>query len=483
MHSIVNSPHNNYVAGEWIQGNDYIKNINPSDVSHVIGEYALGDARTVDTAVAASKQAEHAWRNSTPQQRFDVLDYIGTELLSLNKKIGSMLSSEEGKTLAEGLAEVTRAGQIFKFFAGEALRIKGDYLESVRAGVEVNIMREPSGTIGIITPWNYPLAIPAWKIAPALAFGNCVVFNPACLVPGCAWILAEIISRSNLPAGVFNLVMGRGSLAGQAIVDHPDVSGISFTGSAGVGQAIASSCASRFAKVQLEMGGKNPLVILGDADLDRAVSAAVDGAFYSTGQRCTASSRFIVTEDIHDQFVAAVVERMRALKVGHALDASTDIGPVVDSSQLNQDQDYIKIGLDEGANLASGGVQPELKTRGYYFTPALFTETDNTMRINREEIFGPVASVIKVKDYDEALMVANDTEFGLSSGIFTSSLKYATDFRKNSQAGMVMVNLPTAGVDYHAPFGGRKGSSMGMREQGQYAIEFYTTVKTAYLCA
>ncbi len=360
------------------------------------------------------------------------------------------------------------------------MRTPGEKIASIRPGVDIEITREPVGVIGLITPWNFPIAIPAWKIAPALAYGNCVVFKPADLVPGSAWALADIIIRAGVPAGVFNLVMGRGSVVGEAMLNHPDVDAVSFTGSVETGKHVAAICASRLAKVQLEMGGKNPMVVLDDADLNVAVGAAVNGAFFSTGQRCTASSRFIVTDGIHDAFVNAMTEKMKSLKVGDALEAGIDIGPVVDQKQLDVDMSYIDIGVREGAKLAWGGERLNRANEGFFLSPALFTETNNAMRINREEIFGPVASVIRVKDYDEALAVANDTAFGLSAGICTTSLSKAQHFKRNAQAGMVMVNLPTAGVDYHVPFGGRKGSSYGSREQGRYAVEFYTSVKTAY---
>jgi aldehyde dehydrogenase (NAD+) len=358
-------------------------------------------------------------------------------------------------------------------------------LPSVRPGIGVEMTREAVGVVGLITPWNFPIAIPAWKIAPALAYGNAVVFKPADLVPGCGHALAEIIARSGIPAGVFNLVMGRGSVVGQTFLTHPDVAAVSFTGSVETGRKVAQACvaATPMKKVQLEMGGKNPLVVLDDADLKVAVECAVNGAFFSTGQRCTASSRLIVTTGIHDAFVKALTERLQGLIVDDALKAGTHIGPVVDQSQLDQDERYIRIGRDEGAKLAWGGERLNRATPGFYLQPALFTDVDNRMRIAREEIFGPVAAVIPAKNYDEALALANDTEFGLSAGICTSSLKHAAHFRRNSEAGMVMVNLPTAGVDYHVPFGGRKGSSYGPREQGAYAREFYTTVKTSYVFA
>ena len=476
----------NFIGGQWLAGARSQANINPSDTRDVIGEYALADAAQARLAVDAAAEAAPAWALSGPQQRFEVLDRVGSELLARSAQLGDLLAREEGKTLPEAIGEVTRAGQIFKFFAGEALRQRGDLLASVRPGISVEVTREPLGVVALITPWNFPIAIPAWKIAPALAHGNCVVFKPAELVPGSAWALAEILSRSGLPAGAFNLLMGSGAEVGPALVDDPRVAGLSFTGSVATGRRLAAACAARGAKFQLEMGGKNPLVVLDDADLPTAVNCAVQGAFYSTGQRCTASSRFIVTDGLHDRFVAAVVERLGTLKVDDARRAGTDIGPVVDERQLAIDLDYLRIAREEGATLAFGGEHRPVNAQGqpgHYLTPALLTGTHNAMRISREEVFGPVANVIRVRDYDEALAVANDTPFGLSSGLCTSSLKHATHFKRHAQAGMVMVNAPTAGADFHVPFGGRKASSAGAREQGTYASEFYTTVKTAYTAA
>ncbi|KTT27801.1 aldehyde dehydrogenase family protein [Pseudacidovorax intermedius] len=477
------SEFDNLVNGEWLAGASYSPNLNPSNLADVIGQYTQGDASHVDAAVAAATAAFPAWSTGSVQARSDALDRIGSEILARKEELGALLSREEGKTRAEGIGEVTRAGQIFKFFAGECLRLSGETLPSVRPGIGVEITREPVGVVGLITPWNFPIAIPAWKIAPALAFGNCVVLKPADLVPGSSWALAEIIHRSGIPAGVFNLVMGRGSVIGNALVQHRDIHAISFTGSVGVGRGIALECVKGGKKVQLEMGGKNPQVVLDDANLDQAVELCVQSAFYSTGQRCTASSRLIVTEGIYPRFIEAMKARMAKINVGDALAQGTDIGPVSSQSQLEQDLSYVEIGKAEGATLAVGGERLARGTEGYYMAPALFSESGKAMRINREEIFGPVASVIRVKDYDEALATANDTEFGLSAGIATTSLKHATHFKRHSQAGMVMVNLPTAGVDYHVPFGGRKGSSYGPREQGRYAQEFFTTVKTAYTMA
>lgn len=472
----------NFIGGEWVDGSGVTRNINPSNTNDLVGEYAKADKVQTEKAIAAAKAAFPAWAQSTPQVRYDALNKISLEILARKEELGRLLAREEGKTLPEGIGEVARAGQIFAFFAGEALRLIGEKGASVRPGLEVEITREPMGVVGMITPWNFPIAIPAWKIAPALCYGNTVVFKPAELVPGSAHALSEIITRSGIPAGVFNLVIGSGSVVGQTLLEHPDVAAISFTGSVATGRKIAQACvmSSNMKKFQLEMGGKNPLVVLDDADLKTAVEVAVNGAYFSTGQRCTASSRLIVTEGIHDRFVAAMAERLNGLSVDDALKAGVHIGPVVDQNQLDQDLRYIKIGQDEGAKLAFGGELLKRENPGHYLQPALFTEASNNMRIAREEIFGPVAAVIRAKNYEEALAISNDTEFGLASGICTTSLKYASHYKRNSESGMVMVNLPTAGVDYHVPFGGRKGSSYGAREQGSYAREFYTTVKTAY---
>ena len=471
--------HRNLIAGEWVDG-DSVANINPSDTRDVVGDYVRATAADTVKAVAAAKAAFPKWSRSGLLERHAVLKKTADEILARKDEIGRLLSREEGKTLPEGIGETIRAAQIFDFFAGECLRLTGETVPSVRPNIGVEITREAVGVVGIITPWNFPIAIPAWKIAPALAYGNCVVFKPADLVPGCSWAICDILHRAGLPAGVLNLVMGKGSVVGQAMLDSPDLAAITFTGSQATGARVAASSLPFNRKFQLEMGGKNPLVVLDDADLKTAVECAVQGAFFSTGQRCTASSRLIVTAGIHEAFVAACKERLAGLVVDDAVKAGTHIGPVVDAGQLAQDVEYVAVGKNEGAVLAFGGEQVTRATPGFYMTPALFTEATNAMRISREEIFGPVASVIRVKDYDEALAVANDTPFGLSSGICTQSLKHATHFKRNAEAGMVMVNLPTAGVDFHVPFGGRKGSSFGSREQGKYAAEFFTVVKTAY---
>jgi aldehyde dehydrogenase (NAD+) len=473
----------NFIAGEWLEATQAAENVNPSNTGDVIGLYARADAKATERAIEAASEAFPAWSRSGIQQRHDILKRIGDEILARKDELGRLLAREEGKTLAEGVGETARAGQIFLYYAAECVRLAGEKIASVRPNIDIEITREPLGVVGLITPWNFPIAIPAWKIAPALAYGNCVVFKPADLVPGTAHALSKIIAGSGVPPGVFNLVMGRGSVVGEALVKHPDVAAISFTGSVATGRGIAAECVAGMKKFQLEMGGKNPLVVLDDADLGVAVECAANGAFFSTGQRCTASSRLIVTEGIHDRFVRALTERMNALVIDDALKSGTQIGPAVDQSQLEQDLRYVEIGKQEGARLVAGGDRLERDAPGFYMKPALFTDVRNDMRIAREEIFGPVAAVLRVENYEAALALANDTPFGLCAGICTTSLKHATHFKRDAAAGMVMVNLPTAGVDYHVPFGGRKGSSYGPREQGRYAAEFYTMVKTAYTLA
>ena len=472
--------HRNLIAGAWVAG-EPVANRNPSDTDDIIGLYHHAAPGNVADAIAAARGAFSAWARSGAQTRLELLDRIGAEILARRDELADLLAREEGKTLREALGEVTRAGNIFRFFAGECVRTGGELLPSVRPAAEVVVTREPIGVVSVIAPWNFPIAIPAWKIAPALAHGNCVVFKPAELTPGSAWALAEIIQRAGVPAGVFNLVMGSGAVLGGSLLDGVDA--VSFTGSTGVGHRIRSEATERGLKVQLEMGGKNALVVLADADLDTAVQCALDGAFFSTGQRCTASSRLIVEEAVHDRFVDALRIAMRQQVVGDARDPATTIGPVVDERQLATDLSYIAIASQEGGQLVEGGEVIGQTAKCHFLRPALFVETDAAMRINREEVFGPVASVIRVADYDEAVHVANDCDFGLCAGICTTSLAKTAHFRRNAEVGMVMVNLPTAGVDYHVPFGGRKASSHGPREQGRYAAEFYTTIKTAYVAA
>jgi aldehyde dehydrogenase (NAD+) len=468
-----------FIGGEAVSGEATQESINPSNLDDVVARYPKGSSAEVDEAAKAARKAFPAWAEASPEVRSDLLDKVGSIIMERAKDLGRLLSREEGKTLPEGTGEVMRAARIFKYFAGEALRRHGQALESTRPGIDVTTHREALGVVGLITPWNFPIAIPAWKTAPALAFGNTVVLKPASPTPAIAYALAAIIQEAGAPPGVFNFVLGEGDV-GQAITDHPEIDAISFTGSQYVGQKVAEGAIKRQARIQLEMGGKNPLVVLDDADLDRAVACAIDGAFFGTGQRCTASSRIIVADGIHDRFVAALAEKAKSLKVGDALDPSSQIGPAVSESQLEQNMRYVGIARDEGGRLATGGELLELEHRGYYMQPTVIADTAAEMRINCEEVFGPVASTVRVKDYEEALAMANRGQFGLSAGIVTNSLKHARHFRRNVKAGMVMINLPTAGVDYHVPFGGTRKSSYGQREQGFAAVEFYTQIKTVY---
>ncbi|MFP4405415.1 aldehyde dehydrogenase family protein [Rhodosalinus sp.] len=473
----------NFIAGAWQDGAGTVENRNPSDLSDVIGHYAQADAAQLDAALAAARAAQPAWGATGPQKRHDVLMAIGTELMARAGEIGTMIAREEGKPLAEGKGEAYRAGQFFTYFAAEALRQLGQTADSVRPEIEIDVRREPMGVVAIISPWNFPVATPAWKIAPALAFGNAVIWKPANQTPASAVALTEIIARQDLPEGLFNLVMGPGGEVGQRLVESAQVDAISFTGSVPVGRRIAAAAIGNMTKIQMEMGSKNPMVICDDCDLDLAVAHAVTAAFGGTGQKCTAASRLVVQEGVHDAFAEKLVAATEALRVGHALDEGTQIGPVVSEAQLANNLDYIGLGRSEGAELLCGGTRLERPAEGYYMAPAVFAGTDNTMRINREEMFAPITCILRAGSYDEALHMANDTEFGLTAGIMTRSLSRATHFRRNARAGCVMVNLPTAGTDYHVPFGGRGASSYGPREQGRHAEEFYTTVKTAYIHA
>ena len=475
--------HDNYINGEWIAGSSYHENVSPSDTTDVIGLFAHASETDVAAAIEAARNAAPAWAEFGLEARKAILDKIGDELIARSEEIGRILAREEGKTLAEGIGETYRAGQFFQYYGAEVLRQLGQSADSVRPGVEVEVRREPVGVVGIITPWNFPVAIPAWKIAPALAYGNTVVFKPSEITPASAWLLMDIISRAGLPDGVMNFVNGTGAKVGEAISGSPDVDALSFTGSVAIGQHIARNVVGHMGRVQLEMGSKNALVVLDDADLDVAVACAINGAFFGTGQKCTASSRLIVEKGIHDEFVGKLIEAMQALKVGDPLDGDTQIGSLASEAQFNKVMSYIESAQNEGATLACGGSSVETGLSGFYIEPTLFVDTHNDMQINREEVFGPVTCVIKADNYEHALALSNDSQFGLSAGVVTQSLARANHFKRHSKSGCVMINLPTAGTDYHVPFGGRKSSSYGPREQGKNAEEFYTVIKTTYLKA
>jgi acyl-CoA reductase-like NAD-dependent aldehyde dehydrogenase len=473
----------NFIAGEWRGATSCAENINPSDTRDCIGYYAKASRADTLDAIAAAKQSFKAWSGTSPLSRFEALDAIGSEIIARKNELGDMLAREEGKTLAEACGEAHKAGHLFKYFASEVYRSDKDGYTSVRDGVDLQVRRQPIGVVGAITPWNFPLAIPAWKIAPALAYGNTVVFKPAELVPGSAWLLSDIISKAGLPEGVFNLVMGSGLEAGETLVGSGDVAGVTFTGSTKIGKHIGSRVFERGGKFQLEMGGKNPLIVLDDASLDTAVECAIQGSYYSTGQRCTASSRLIVTMGIHDAFVEAMIENIRSLVVGDARAPRTNLGPVVSEQQLENNESFLKIGIRDGADVRVGGERLSLHSPGHYLSPALFTNSSNQMQINQEEIFGPIAAIIPVADYDEALQTANDTDYGLSAGIITQNTKLQDHFVNNIEVGMAQINLATAGMDFHAPFTGRKGSSFGPPEKSSYCREFFTDYKVVHAAA
>ncbi|WP_299872238.1 aldehyde dehydrogenase family protein [uncultured Sulfitobacter sp.] len=473
----------NYIAGEWVAGASEIENRNPSDLSDLIGMFAQASPDQLDATLEQAQRAQVEWAAYGIERKYNVLMAIGTEMMRRAEELGTLLAREEGKPLAEGRGEVYRAGQFFTYYAAETLRQMGDTADSVRDGIEIDVRREPVGVVAVISPWNFPTATASWKIAPALCYGNAVVWKPANVTPASAVALVEIIARQDVPKGLVSLVMGAGSAIGQRLVESPKVGAISFTGSVPVGKCIAASAIQNLTRVQLEMGSKNALAVMDDADLDLAVSLALGGAFGGSGQKCTASSRLVVHQSVHDQFVEKLVAGAKAMKVGHALEEGTQMGPVVSEQQLNENLAYVDLAASEGAELLCGGQRLEMATEGYYMSPGVFVGTTNDMRINREEMFAPLACVIPVASYDEALHVVNDTNFGLTAGIVTTNLARATHFRRNAQSGCVMVNLPTAGTDYHVPFGGRGDSSYGPREQGRTAAEFYTIVKTAYIAS
>ncbi|RFP90220.1 aldehyde dehydrogenase family protein [Rhodobacteraceae bacterium 63075] len=473
----------NFIAGEWLEGPDTIENRSPSDIGDLEGVYTQASPEQLDTALDAARAAQAEWAAYGLERKQAVLMNIGNELMARADELGELLSREEGKPRAEGRGEVYRSGQHFTYYAAEILRQLGQTVQSVRPGVEVDIKREPVGVVGVISPWNFPMAIPAWKIAPALAYGNAVVWKPANLVPGSAHALAEIISRQDVPDGLVNLVMGSGGGIGQALAESAKIDAMTFTGSIPVGRGIAAAALPNMTKLQMEMGSKNALAVMDDGDLDVAVAMTLNGAFSGTGQKCTASSRLVVHQGIHDAFVEKLVDATKAMKVGHALEEGTQMGPVVSESQLGENLDWVEKGQAEGAELACGGARLNMPHEGYYMSPGVFVNATNDMAISREELFAPLTNVIKVGSYEEALATVNDTRFGLSSGIITSSLARAAHFKQNARTGVVTVNLPTGGMDYHVPFGGRGDSSYGPREQGQAAAEFFTTMKTTYTAA
>ena len=475
--------HKNYIAGEWVAGETAIENRNPSDVTDIIGSYAQASTAQLDTAFDAARAAQKIWSRTGLEVRQTILMQIGNALMARADELGELLSREEGKPRAEGRGEVYRAGQFFTYYAAEVLRQIGDNADSVRPDIEIDVRRDPVGVVAVVSPWNFPTATAVWKIAPALAFGNAIIWKPANLVPASAVALAEIIASTDLPAGLFNLVMGAGSSIGDALVTSAAIDAITFTGSVETGRRIAAGAIANMTRMQMEMGSKNALAVMDDADIDLAVACAVNGAYGGTGQKCTASSRIIVHDAVHDQFVDKMLAATNALQVGHALEEGTQIGPVVSDTQLAENLDYVALAKSEGGEILCGGERLSLAHDGFYMAPCLVAGTQNDWRVNREEMFAPIACIMRAGSYDEALNIVNDTPFGLTAGIITKSLARASHFRRNADTGCVMVNLPTAGTDYHVPFGGRGDSSYGPREQGQYAVDFFTSVKTAYIAS
>ncbi|WP_027415285.1 aldehyde dehydrogenase family protein [Aneurinibacillus terranovensis] len=475
--------YSNYINGQWKEpaSTNYSANINPHN-GEILGEFPLSSREDAREAAAAAKAAFPAWKKLSFQQRAAYLQKAAAILKSRTEEVGRDLTLEEGKTLAEGIGETMRAISILEYYAGEARQPLGDVIPSANAQTFLYTTRVPVGPVGLITPWNFPIAIPVWKMAPALIYGNTVVIKPADSTPKSVYHVVNALHEAGIPAGVVNCVFGRGSIVGAEWVENPDIKAISFTGSNSVGCQIQERATARGKKVQLEMGGKNPLIVLADADVNKAVEIAIKGAFSSTGQKCTATSRVIVEARIYDEFRDMLIERTKALKVGNPLEKETFMGPCVSKAQRDTVWSMIEAGKKE-ANLLCGGnlLQDEETAQGYYIQPAIFDSVSRDARIAREEIFGPVIALFKVNSYEEAVELANDTEFGLSAAICTNNFTLVQRFVEDIESGIVHVNSETAGAEPQVPFGGCKNSSSGSREQGKTAIEFYTQVKTVYL--
>ncbi|MEH7452862.1 aldehyde dehydrogenase family protein [Gottfriedia acidiceleris] len=473
----------NYINGQWKQPTlgEYRENYSPHN-GESLGEFPSSTEEDTRQAILAAKTAFLSWKKLSYQQRAAYLQKAADLLKAKVHEIGRDLTLEEGKTLAEGIGETQRAISILEYFAGEARQPVGEVIPSGNTNTFLYTTRTPIGPIGLITPWNFPIAIPVWKMAPALVYGNTVVIKPADLTPKSVYHVIKALDEAGIPAGVVNCVFGRGSVVGTELVEHPYIKAISFTGSNQVGNQIQQKAVAKGKKVQMELGGKNPLIVLADADQEKAVEIAVSGAFKSTGQKCTATSRVIVEESIYEAFRNRLVERTKTLKVGNPLHDETFVGPAVSQSQLAGVLAMIEAGKDE-ATLLCGGEIPadkELKN-GFYVQPTIFENVSPNARIAREEIFGPVIALFKVKNYEEAVKMANDTEYGLSAAICTNNFTIAQRFVEDIEVGLVHVNNETAGSEPQVPFGGCKSSSTGSREQGKTAIDFYTQVKTVYM--
>lgn len=475
----------NYINGEWriASSSKTVNNVNPANTDEILGTVRLSTREEAKSAVEAASEAFREWR-ATPAPTRGRIVAKAARLMEENKEsLAQLLTREEGKTISESRGELQRAINVAEFCAGESRRMNGETIQSELPSNFAYTIKQPHGVVACITPWNFPVAIPVWKIAPALVAGNTVVFKPATNTPATAARIVEIFNEAGLPKGVLNLVLGSGSDAGDEIVNHPAVRAISFTGSNSVGLKLYEQAARRGVKVQCEMGGKNPVVVLEDADMNLAVESTAQGAFGSTGQRCTATSRAIVLEEVADEFVQKIVARAEELRLGDGMDEATEVGPIVDGSQLKSVMRYIDIGKEDGAELLCGGATADGAglRKGFFMRPTVFDRVTPDMRLAREEIFGPVLSVLRVKDFDEALRVANDSEYGLSSSIFTQDATRIFRFIDEIETGMTHINSPTTGGEAHIPFGGVKATGIGEREQGSTALDFYTELKVVYV--
>jgi aldehyde dehydrogenase (NAD+) len=472
----------NYINGEWVEGPTF-ENRNPANTDEVVGAFIKGTPDDIAKAAEAAQAALPGWSNLNAPARGALLYKVADILDRKFDQLGEEMTREEGKTLPEAKGEVRRAINIFRYFAGEGARLGGMLVPSERDRVHMFAVRKPIGVVGLVTPWNFPSAIPAWKLAPALVCGNTAIVKPASAAPLSAWRIVEACHEAGIPKGVVNFVAGSGGSLGQALVDAKPLRGVSFTGSCQVGNWLHAEASKRRLRIQLEMGGKNPTIVLADADFKSAVENVANGAFFSTGQKCTATSRAIVEEKIYDDFVAALVERTRKLKVGNGLEAGVDIGPAIDQAQLDTDLKYIDIGRKEAGDPVVGGkrLTGGAYDKGFFIEPTIFTNVTEQMTIAQEEIFGPVLAVMKAKDFDDAMRIANNIPFGLSASLQTTNVSRVFDYVYRMEAGLLTVNLPSAGVEYQLPFGGSKDSSFGPKEQGPAALEFYTDYKTIYL--
>ena len=475
----------NYINGEWPDSTSgkTFPNINPANTDETVGLFQSSNADDVDQACRAAAAVRQAWADLPATKRGEYL-FKAAELLEHRlQQLGEEMTREEGKTLPEAIGEVKRAINIFRYFGGEGSRQFTYQVPSERENVLCYTIRKPLGTVALITPWNFPSAIPAWKIAPALIAGNTVVIKPASLAPLSSYRLVEALHEAGIPPGVINYITGSGGLVGDALTSNPEIKAISFTGSTSVGTALYNKVSERRIRVQLEMGGKNPTVVLSDADIDYAADILVNGAFFSTGQKCTACSRAIIERSIYEPLVEKLVEKTRKLKIGNGLEPGVQIGPAVDEAQLKTDLEYIDVAKNEGAELLYGGkrLTGEGYDKGYFVEPTIFSGVRSEMRIAQEEVFGPVLALMVAEDFDHAMRIANDVRFGLSASIVSKDLTRVHEFINRIEAGLITVNLPTAGVEYQLPFGGTKESSFGMREQGPQALDFYSESRTVYL--